>query len=82
MLAIFNSVQKLDVNNVLLKSSVNVSEQLSTLAFKIFGVTFLNELALFVLRLLNSFLISDKESSLKEKETGFLILFLIALILG
>ena len=82
MSAIFNSVRKLDVNNVLLNSSVNVSEQLSTLAFKIFGVTFLNQVAFFVLRLLKSFSISDKEASLKEKETGFLILFVIAMILG
>ena len=40
MSAIFNLVGKLDVNKVLLNSSTKVSEQLSLLAFEIFGGIF------------------------------------------
>ena len=81
MSATFNSVGKLDVNKVLLSSSAKVSEPLSLLVLKIFGGTFPNLLAFFVLRFLNSFSISDKEASLKENNAGFLILSLIKRIL-
>ena len=82
MSATFNSVEKLDVNKVLLNSSDKVSVQLSLLALKMFGSMFPNVLAFFILRFLNSFSISDKEASLKENDAGFLILSLINRILG
>ena len=66
MSAIFNLVGKLDVNKVLLNSSTKVSEQLSLLAFEIFGGIF----TFFVWRFLNSFSISDKEASPKENDAG------------
>ena len=82
MSATFNSVGKLDVNKVLINNSAKVSEQLSLLALKIFGGIFANVLTFFVLRFLNSFSISDKETYLKENDVGFLILSLINRILG
>ena len=67
MSAIFNPV----IIQVLLNGSAKVSEQLSLLALKIFGGIFPNVLAFFVFRFLNSFLISNKEASLKENDAGF-----------
>ena len=43
---------------------------------------FLNVLAFFVLRLLNSFSISDTEASVKANSSGTVILFLINMIIG
>ena len=75
-------MRKLDVNKVLLKSSAKVSEQLSLLALKFLGRIYPNVLASFVLRFFNSFSISDKETSLKNNDAGFLILSLINSTLG
>ena len=80
--ATFNLSGKLEVKIVLLNNFVKTSEQLSILAFKTFGVIFLNVLAFFVLRLLNSFSISDTEASVKANSSGTVILFLINMILG
>ena len=66
----FNSVGKLNVEKVLLNSSVKVSGQLS-LGFSHFQTFF------FVWR----FLISDKKSSLKEKNAVLMILSYIKRIL-
>ena len=66
----FNSVGKLNVEKVLLNSSVKVSEQLS-LGFSHFQTFF------FFLR----FHISDKKSSLKEKNAVLTILSYIKRIL-
>ena len=43
---------------------------------------FIDVLAFFMLRLLNSFLISDTEASVKANNSGTVILFLINIILG
>ena len=61
---------------------VKASEQLSILAFKTFCVIFSDVLAFFVLRLLNSFSISDTEASVKANSSGTVALFLINMILG
>ena len=73
---------KSEVKIVLLNNFVKASKQPSILAFKTFDVIFLNVLAFFVLRLLNSFSISDTEASIKTNNSGTVILLLINMILG
>ena len=74
--------EKSEVKVVLLNNFVKASEQFSILAFKTFGVIFLNVLAFVVSRLLNSFSISDPEASVKTNSSGIVILFLINMVLG
>ena len=62
----------MNVNNVLLISSVNFSEQIFTLAFKIFSGIFLNVLQFLGLKLLKYFSMTDKDVSKEEKDAGFL----------
>ena len=73
---------KSEAKIILLNNFVKSSEQLSKLAFNAFGVIFLSVLAFFVLRLLNSFSISDTEVSVKTNSSGTVILFSINMILG
>ena len=71
----FNLSGKSEVKIVLLNNFVKASEQLSILAFKTLGVVFLNVLAFFVLKLLNSFSISDTEASVKTNLVVLVLLF-------
>ena len=65
--ATLNSAKKLDVTKVLLNSSAKVPEQLSLLVLKMFGGIFPKVLAFFVLRFLESFSISGKETSVGNR---------------
>ena len=78
----FNLSGKSEFKIVLLNNFVEDSGQVSILAFKTFGVIFLNVLAFFVLGLLNSFSMSDTEASVKTNSSGTVVLFLINMLLG
>ena len=79
--AAFNFSGKLGVKIILFNNFVKTSEQLSLLAFKAFGVIFLIVLAFLEVRLLNSFSISDTETSVRANNSDIVILFLINMIL-
>ena len=77
----FSLSGKSDVKIVLLNNFVKTSEQLSIVAFKTFDAIFLNVLTFFVLKLLNSFSISDTKASIRTNSSGTVILFLIDIML-